>query len=82
MYISTCSKSTHKFFILAATADIEPSRLPPYPKIKINNKVDLFFFFSFDSCLSLKLKRHFLKTELERIQTHAKAISSSVERVG
>lgn len=49
MYISTCSKSTHKFFILAAIADIEPFPLPPlpspHPKIKINNKVDLFFFF-------------------------------------
>lgn len=36
MYISTCSKLSHKFFILAAAAaDIEPPLLPPLPvKIK------------------------------------------------
>lgn len=35
MYISTRSKSTHKFFILAATADIEPSPSNPSPSPKI-----------------------------------------------
>lgn len=34
MYISTLSKSTHKFFILAATADIEPFPPPPQNKNK------------------------------------------------
>lgn len=50
MYISTCSKSSHKFFILTATAaDIEPPPLLPSPprKNKINNKVDFF------SCLTV-----------------------------
>lgn len=50
MYISTCSKLSHKFFILAAAAaDIEPPSSPSPPrKNKINNKVD--FLFLFDSC--------------------------------
>lgn len=69
MYISTCSKLTNSSY-WQQMLTLSPSL--PSPKIKINNKVDLFFFFffsSFDSCSSLKLKRHFLKTELERIQT-------------
>lgn len=45
MYISTSSKLSHKFFIFAATADTEPFLLSlPPRKIKINNKVDFFFF--------------------------------------
>lgn len=38
MYISTRSKLSHKFFILTATADIEPLSSPSPPNPKNKNK--------------------------------------------